>query len=300
MFFVSLAVIVSSYTHAELVETDWKTAGDGLVTVDTVSGLEWLDLTASVNYDYNYVLGSFSSPFGTFNDGWRYASSAEVDTFFRNAGVFGYVDAPYIDNTDPTFVTNANILLDLIGITYTDANTIRAEGYTKDAAPQTQSRISQYMHVKSGPTYVVVGLASRRETVESPAWGSWLVRTTTYVPPSPVDSDDDGLPDTIEDNNGNGVVDVGETDPLNPDSDSDGALDGVEDTNGNGYVDASETDPLNPDSDGDGLTDGYEINIGETDPNVSTMVYTLQCDMNGDEIVNLGDLLLLQRQILGY
>jgi len=84
------------------------------------------------------------------------------------------------------------------------------------------------------------------------------------------------------------------------DSDSDGLLDDVEDSNGNGVIDAGETDPFNPDSDGDGLTDGFEVNFIATDPNSQTTVYTLRCDMNEDDDVNLGDLLLLQRQLLGY
>lgn len=70
------------------------------------------------------------------------------------------------------------------------------------------------------------------------------------------DNDNDGIPDSVEDSNGNGVVDVGETDPLNADSDGDGLSDGEEDANGNGLVDAGETDPLNTDSDYDGTDDG--------------------------------------------
>ena len=103
----------------------------------------------------------------------------------------------------------------------------------------------------------------------------------------------------MEDGNGNGIVDAGETDPLNPDSDGDGALDGQEDINANGVVDAGEANPLNPDSDGDGLTDGYEINIGGTDPTSTTALCANPGDMNDDGDVNVGDLLLLQRQILG-
>ena len=55
-----------------------------------------------------------------------------------------------------------------------------------------------------------------------------------------------------------------------------------------------------PDTDSDGLTDGYEINVVMTDPSSTTSVYTLQCDMNEDEDIDLGDLLLLQRKLLGY
>jgi hypothetical protein len=60
------------------------------------------------------------------------------------------------------------------------------------------------------------------------------------------DDDNDGLPDIREDANGNGKVDVGETDPLNSDTDSDG------------YSDSEDIAPLdktkwNGAGDGDGL-----------------------------------------------
>ncbi len=156
-----------------------------------------------------------------------------------------------------------------------------------------------------------------------------IVDTNLDGLPDIFDTDGDGLPDSIEDRNGNGVVDPGETDPLNPDTDGDGvldgqedsnkngivdpgetaplnpdtdgdgALDGQEDSNGNGIVDVGESDPRNPDSDGDGLTDGYEINVAGSDPTSSTALCSNPGDMNGDNDVNLGDLLLLQRQLLG-
>lgn len=54
---------------------------------------------------------------------------------------------------------------------------------------------------------------------------------------------------------------------------------------------------------GHGLTDYFEINVSGTDPNTADTVYTGSLpdlgDLNGDGQINLGDLLLLQRQILG-
>ncbi len=81
----------------------------------------------------------------------------------------------------------------------------------------------------------------------------------TTTDPSSTDSDSDGLPDSIEDVNGNGAQDAGETDASNPDSDGDSLADGVEDANANGSVDLGETDPLNPDTDGDLFNDGTDI-----------------------------------------
>ena len=90
------------------------------------------------------------------------------------------------------------------------------------------------------------------------------------------DSDGDGLTDDLEDKNGNGKVDVGETDPKNKDSDGDGLVDGWvdtnkdgkwdptegEDKNRNGKLDSGETDPLKWDTDGGCESDGSEEKAG--------------------------------------
>jgi hypothetical protein len=79
---------------------------------------------------------------------------------------------------------------------------------------------------------------------------------TDCGPANNPDTDGDGLPNAIEDKNGNGMVDPGETDPANPDTDGDGLSDGIEDANRNGFFDAGETNPLRKDTDCDGLLDG--------------------------------------------
>jgi hypothetical protein len=78
----------------------------------------------------------------------------------------------------------------------------------------------------------------------------------------PMDSDNDGILDSIEDADHDGFVDADETDPNDADTDDDGLSDGVEDANHNGSVDDNETDPRLLDTDNDGLQDGTEI--GET------------------------------------
>ncbi len=85
------------------------------------------------------------------------------------------------------------------------------------------------------------------------------------------DSDDDGLPDGIEDSNRNGQVDPGESDPCLADTDGDGLLDGAErglvtphpDTHPAVFEPTTapllRTDPNDPDTDGDGFSDGDEM-----------------------------------------
>jgi len=98
------------------------------------------------------------------------------------------------------------------------------------------------------------------------------LENTTCTDPNDADTDDDGIPDGVEDANQDGAVDFGETDPCNLDTDGDGIQDGTElgytladigpDTNTGVFQPdldpASKTDPLDVDSDEDGIPDGVE------------------------------------------
>ena len=111
---------------------------------------------------------------------------------------------------------------------------------------------------------------------------------------APVDSDNDGIPDAIEDlyacmdkNVADADVDLeadgltnaeeiaAGTDPCNADSDGDNVNDGDELNRMDGGQPAP-TDPLNPDTDGDGLNDGAEtgtgVNNGPTDAGTDPLV----------------------------
>ncbi|MBC8328620.1 MAG: hypothetical protein H8E31_07725 [Planctomycetes bacterium] len=104
--------------------------------------------------------------------------------------------------------------------------------------------------------------------------------------PLDTDSDDDGVPDNLEDRNGDGARTGAETLPGDPDTDGDGLTDGLElgasaptvDTDPALFVADADplttTKPVKADTDGGGLSDGIEdwnrngaIDPGETDPN---------------------------------
>ena len=91
-----------------------------------------------------------------------------------------------------------------------------------------------------------------------------------------LDSDNDGLPDEVEENTC--------TDPNNPDTDDDGISDGVEDDNHNGLVDTDETDPCKEDTDGDGMFDGWEISNG-----LNPLISDATVDVDGDTLSNVGE-----------
>lgn len=75
-FFVLAASSLS--VQATIVSLDWQSSGDGKLTYDNVSGLEWLDLTETTNTSYNQMLAQINSP-GDLYSSFRYATSAELD-----------------------------------------------------------------------------------------------------------------------------------------------------------------------------------------------------------------------------
>ena len=85
---ISLAIsvlVLSANVNAAVISVDWQSTGDNLMTRDTNSGLDWLDLTETNSMSYDTVSAQLGTG-GQF-EGWRYATSAEVVTLWSNFGV---------------------------------------------------------------------------------------------------------------------------------------------------------------------------------------------------------------------
>ena len=104
---VCLVQGLSVTAHAALNSADWKTSGDGLITIDTATGLEWLDVSYTVGRSYNDVSAAVVTPEDDLF-GWDYATLAEVEELWINAGI----------DTTETFWTPINYLavIDLIAL----------------------------------------------------------------------------------------------------------------------------------------------------------------------------------------
>jgi hypothetical protein len=113
---VLLSVSWSPLAFAELIQRDLiEGSGDGLVTFDSATALEWLDLTATVGVTYqNVAAGTYVT-----QDGFRFASEGQLTDLWRDAGATGTV---YYDPYESVSIVAENyqaarLLVGLMGCT---------------------------------------------------------------------------------------------------------------------------------------------------------------------------------------
>ena len=80
---VAALALTTTPAHAVLIELDLNAAGDKLITLDTVTGLEWLDVNATLGLSYN---AAEATAFVTAQ-GFSHANTTDVSTLFTNTGV---------------------------------------------------------------------------------------------------------------------------------------------------------------------------------------------------------------------
>jgi hypothetical protein len=175
---ITLAITVlllSANANAALVSADLSIVGDGLITRDTNSGMEWLDLTESQNYSYNYVSSQFG--IGGQFEGWRYATSSEVDTLLDNAGGTGPYDG---DSTVNNGIGEP--LLELWGKMYTSTNNSWSEFIIADVYGVNQHWYGQVWDRGSTVDFIDIMQAAVGDSTIYSRRGSALIRETSVVP----------------------------------------------------------------------------------------------------------------------
>lgn len=172
-----LLMLLSIQCFAELVSRDDSLHGPGSITLDTDTGLEWLDVTKTTNLSANFVTSQLVRGGGF--EGFRYATIAELTTLFAHAGI------PQISfgsgTLDPTNYAPVVRLLDLIGATIPSSQTF---GLLGDASPFVPTNLAiGVLQAFSHPSLGLVGSAdpvqaSGDRNSASQTVGSFLVRVT--------------------------------------------------------------------------------------------------------------------------
>lgn len=111
------------------------------------------------------------------------------------------------------------------------------------------------------PTFTV----TRTPTKTATPTPHWKVFCNCARTPTAIDTDGDQIPDFLERANGDWETPL--TNLCLADTDGDGLIDSDEDRNANGVIESGESSPLRLDTDGDGYEDGVEYQILRSDPN---------------------------------
>ena len=89
--FIYCLCILHTNAGAVLIERDWQTPGDALLTYDTDTGLEWLDVPATSDMSYNQV-AALMTPGATY-ESFSFASEQQVLDFFHSAKLLDFYDS---------------------------------------------------------------------------------------------------------------------------------------------------------------------------------------------------------------
>lgn len=179
---ICFANSVQATLISDLSERDWGTVGDGLVTYDRSTGLEWLDLTVTSG---NSLIDteSDSSIFGEF----RWATESEIEGVM-DAALLGILNRK---STDIGVRQAASTFISLFGATNVQSDFTSTHGATRLAPYYNQGEI-QYgtanvlVHADNFsigwiPRLNCCAADSRRNT----GIGSWLVRDAATNIPEP-------------------------------------------------------------------------------------------------------------------
>jgi len=165
--------------------------GDQLLTFDSSTGLEWLNLTVTANRSYIEVLSGFGGFIGAF--GFQYATPNQVGKLYKHAGVtkFGGPQA----GLDLANHFGIEVLQDLMNgksmapISLPKSTSIDTAGMVKTGgagipSPLMPVEIMQTHLNKAEPekSYTDIGALTQKAGNRSPRIGSYLVRKGRIAP----------------------------------------------------------------------------------------------------------------------
>jgi hypothetical protein len=179
IFSLILVLLLSkAVTSAALVEADDPRYGAGTLTLDTSSGLAWVDLPVSSGYSYLQALAA-TQPGGTFG-GFRFATAQEVVALYASAGIPG---PGWYPESTPSLQPILS-LISLVGATTSQDNRPEAHGISGTAfGNDSHWGVGlDFFYMTGVPGYGVNGLPGQQpgfaigDTASLPVYGNWLVQ----------------------------------------------------------------------------------------------------------------------------
>ena len=159
--------LLASPVHAILID-------NGNSTIDTDTGLEWLDLTLTDGLSFNQAL---ATTYVTV-DGYRHATVGEVEMLFDNTGFVNTVNIQTTDND-----AAAALLLGLMGCTsLCGGNFDTGKGFATNGATWISRPF--YREGTLGGAAAVISLQTNNKDLVDANSGNYLVRTAAVPEPA--------------------------------------------------------------------------------------------------------------------
>jgi thrombospondin type 3 repeat protein len=183
-------LLASSWAGASpLAEADLSTPGDGLITRDVDTGLDWLDVSATSGLSYANITAGGG---GWAALGFRHATASEVCALLAghafvpasgcptgNVAVTGSLSSELHDRVE-SFVSLLGVTTCPSGCGSFDADLVEVEGWFDDElGTASAGRITLYYAVASSHTAVGVRTAVAPKSFSALRYGNWLVREAT-------------------------------------------------------------------------------------------------------------------------
>lgn len=185
MFFL---LIPSPNAYAVLISADDPVFGLNSITLDTDTGLEWLDLTESQNRSFSDVASEFG-PGGDF-EGFRHVNEVEIIQLWTNAGIPDIGVGPTEANYTPI-----RELQDLIGVTDYDSFLVvwLTQGFFDDGSGGITTATANLYATGDTPGGAGAGAFTAGTSIfdgfvpdfPSSLFGNWLVRAEITSVPEP-------------------------------------------------------------------------------------------------------------------
>jgi hypothetical protein len=145
--------------QAALVESDWKSTGDALATLDTETGIEWLDLTQTDDISIAQAKGMLSNSFL----GWRLPTLPEVTAMMESAfssevsrvntgGNF----SSYADTTN----NEADLFRSLFGVTRTGGSYQFTAGIVENDPGKSTKVLQSGVRARTSDNYLIISSKS--------------------------------------------------------------------------------------------------------------------------------------------